>query len=567
MKACLAVFVLLASVVLLSPNAYAGEIRGKVVSVIRGEPLRQIEVSVLELKVSVVTAADGSFTLSNLPNGNFTLRVSAVGYRLVTLPIELTAGADQKEVSVTLAPGNFRRTETVEVKGDLYQLAGAAVPGQLTLNAAELREASTVLANDPFRAVQALPGVSATQNNDFFAQISVMGAPPDKVSVYFDDVLVRLPFHTLPGIADGASLSVLNSETIESINLMPVAFPERFGDATGGALQFQTRDGSRTRPMFTVSAGLADSEVTGEGGVGGAGKGSWLASARKSYMGYLVRRSGGDPFTDVAFEDGSLRLTYDLTPRNNVTIYAMDGHTDINRTVPDNDPNALLAGGNDFTLARLGWRSLITPHLLLETHGVYMRETFAQKNPFSQLLSRESYGEWVGGTRATWSWREGNVLEAGYTARRLRDGQTQFEYTDQGPVQLPGLKATGLRQSGYAQQASSFFHQRLHLMAGLRWDKLEQVGSQPVSPQVSGALQLLPKTQIQFGYGRYAQLPDVSFLGSTCFHPPAPVTFPVELWERSTHYTVGVEQRFGDNIRFQVQGFDRENHPVLGGGC
>ncbi len=110
MKACLAVFVLLASVVLLSPNAYAGEIRGKVVSVIRGEPLRQIEVSVLELKVSVVTAADGSFTLSNLPNGNFTLRVSAVGYRLGTLPIELTAGADQKEVSVTLAPGNFRRT-------------------------------------------------------------------------------------------------------------------------------------------------------------------------------------------------------------------------------------------------------------------------------------------------------------------------------------------------------------------------------------------------------------------------------------------------------------------------
>ncbi len=564
MKACLAVFILVVCVALMSSSAWAGEIRGKVVSVIRGEPLRQVEVSVLELKTSVHTAADGSFALSNLPNGKLTVRVSAVGYRLVTVPVELTAGADQKEVSVTLAPDNFRRTETVEVKGDLYQLEGAAVPGQLTLNAAELKEASTVLANDPFRAVQSLPGVSATQNNDFFAQISVMGAPSGKVSIYFDDVLVRQPFHTLLGIADGASLSVVSSETVESVNLMPVAFPERFGDATGGALQLQTRDGSRTHPLFTVSASLADSEATGEGQLGSARKGSWLVSARKSYLGYLVRRSGGDPFTDIAFEDGSLRLTYDLTPRNNITFYTLNGHTDINRTVSGADPNELTTGGSDFTLVRLGWRSVITPHLLVETHGVYVRQSSEQKNPSDQLLSSEYYGEWVGGTRTTWSWREGNILEAGYTARQLRDGQTHFVFfTDQGPFQIPSTNATGLRQSGYAQQASSFFHQRLHLLAGLRWDRLEQVGGLPVSPQVSGAFQLLPRTQIQFGYGRYAQLPDISSL--TCFHSPIPVTVPVELWERSTHYTVGLEQRFGDSIRFQVQGFDRENHPVFGG--
>jgi hypothetical protein len=286
-------------------------------------------------------------------------------------------------------------------------------------------------------------------------------------------------------------------------------------------------------------------------------------SARKSYLGYLVRRSGGDPFTDIAFEDGSVRLTYDLTPRNNITFYSLNGHTDINRTVSGVDPNELTTGGNDFTLARLGWRSVITPHLLVETHGVYVRQSSEQKNPSGQLLSSEYYGEWVGGTRATWSWREGNILEAGYTARRLRDGQTQVVFTDQGPFQFPGSNATGLRQSGYAQQASNFFHQRLHLLAGLRWDQLEQVGGQPVSPQVSGAFQLLPRTQIQFGYGRYAQLPDISSL--TCFHPPISVTEPVELWERSTHYTVGLEQRFGDSIRFQVQGFDRENRPVFGG--
>lgn len=115
------------------------------------KPLHQIEVSVLELKVPVNTAADGSFVLSNLPNRKITLRVSAVGYRLVQGPVELTAEQSNKEVSVTLAPDNFP-TETAEAKRDLYQLEGAAVPGQLTLNAAGLRESSTVLANDPLRS-------------------------------------------------------------------------------------------------------------------------------------------------------------------------------------------------------------------------------------------------------------------------------------------------------------------------------------------------------------------------------------------------------------------------------
>jgi hypothetical protein len=46
----------------------------------------------------------------------------------------------------------------VEVKGDIFQVENPAVPGQMVLNAAEVQQASTVLANDPFRAVQANAG-------------------------------------------------------------------------------------------------------------------------------------------------------------------------------------------------------------------------------------------------------------------------------------------------------------------------------------------------------------------------------------------------------------------------
>jgi len=66
-----------------------------------------------------------------------------------------------KEFDVNLAPDNFRRTDTVEVRSDVFQGGDPAPIVETNLVGSEIKEASTVLADDPFRAVQSLPGVSA----------------------------------------------------------------------------------------------------------------------------------------------------------------------------------------------------------------------------------------------------------------------------------------------------------------------------------------------------------------------------------------------------------------------
>ena len=58
---------------------------------------------------------------------------------------------------------------------------------------------------------------------------------------------------------------MLTSETIGDIKLFPAAYPEKYGDSVGAALDLQTRDGSRTAPTFRASIGLTDSELLGEG--------------------------------------------------------------------------------------------------------------------------------------------------------------------------------------------------------------------------------------------------------------------------------------------------------------
>jgi len=342
---------------LLSGLLHASEIRGKVVSVVGGEPLARVQVTVLETGAQTITASDGSFAIQNLVPGRYTLRLNAVGYRLVTVPFSLTAVEEAKEFDVTLAPDNFRRTEKVEVNGDIFQGPGSPAVIETNLTSTEIRETSTVLADDPFRAIQTLPGVSASGNNDFYAQFSVMGEPFENTGTYLDGILVPQPFHGLTNISEGATLSILTSETLEDLKLLPVAYPEKFGDAVGVALDLHSRDGSRTAPIFRASIGLADTELLGEGKLGHSGRGSWLASGRKSYLGYLLRNRLNENYTDVSFYDGGLKLTYDVRPNQTVTFYGVGGHTFADLVHAFNlDPNFFKHGTNDFIMARAGWR-------------------------------------------------------------------------------------------------------------------------------------------------------------------------------------------------------------------
>jgi hypothetical protein len=557
----------LAAVFLFLPVlAHAAEIHGRIESVIGGEPLGRVQVVVLETGAQAITAKDGSFLIPDVAPGNYTLRLNAVGYRLVTVPFSLTAEENSKEFSITLAPDNFRRTEIVEVKGDLFHGPDSPAVNEINLTSSEVRETSTVLADDPFRAVQSLPGVSASGNNDFNAEFSVMGAPFADISTYLDGILVPQPFHSIGNLGEGASLSIVTSETVEDVKLLPVAYPGKYGDSVGAALDLSTRAGSRTSPIFRASIGLADTDLLGEGQLGQGRKGSWLASARKSYIGYLLRNRMHETFTDISFYDGDLKLTYDLRPNQTVNFYGVAGRTDANVIHPTQPLGTedFKHGTNDFVMARAGWRWAINPHLLLDTRLAYLQAPFTIRNPFDKTLESSHYGEWVMGSNLTWSWRKDDVLEGGWTARRVHSGHTSIGYDQSDSVDaIQGGAAAGWRNSGYLQQASSFLGNRLHLIAGLRFDTADLVAIHSVSPQASASMRVAPATEVQFGWGHYNQFefPPFDFVtqaGGFEFCFPGS-----EFLKTANHFTAGIEHRIGESTSVHAAFFDRQNQRYL----
>src|SRR5437879_2352335 len=257
--------------------APAGDVSGIVTNAQGDEPLAKIQVALLGTSITTVTGPDGKFRFSQLPAGDYVLQASGVGYRSFQVSFQLASLDEAKEFVISLAPENFRLNERVEVSGSVFEPKDWPAVGDVTLTSSELRQTATVLADDPFRSLQALPGVSPSANNDFLAQFTVMGAPYEQVGVYVDDVLVPNLLHSVVNVSDAPTLSLLTGNDVEELRLMPLAYPVRYADGSGAALAIRTRTGSDGHPLFHGSVGVADSEFLGEGGFGHTQKGTKLS--------------------------------------------------------------------------------------------------------------------------------------------------------------------------------------------------------------------------------------------------------------------------------------------------
>src|SRR5437660_6882458 len=146
-----------------------GIIRGTVVDTRGGAPLSRVAVRLQARGQNTITDDQGRFELDGVAEGQQELYVSAVDFILVKRTVTVISGA-AIEVTMALAEGTGTYAETVTVVGTSPARANPVVAAEQTLRGAELQWRG-VLANDPMRAVQVLPGVAS--GDDFKSQFSV----------------------------------------------------------------------------------------------------------------------------------------------------------------------------------------------------------------------------------------------------------------------------------------------------------------------------------------------------------------------------------------------------------
>ena len=200
----------------------------------------------------------------------------------------------------------------------------------------------------------------------------------------------------------------------------------------------------------------------------------------------------------------------------------------------------------------------MSPNLLVQARGAFLRESTDLRDPEGVIANAYDYRERVGSAGVTWNWAQDQVLEAGGSARRIGETNASANFdTNTGLLSGYRLEGSAWRNSGYAQQASSLLKGRLHVLGGVRWDRLQSLGPDPFSPQVSMALRVAVATAVQMAAGRYRQFPALEQWSGQCY-PFGPMP------EKSDHYMAAVEQRFGENARLRLQAFDRQDSYSLG---
>ena len=186
-------------------------------------------------------------------------------------------------------------------------------PGSTALGGGEVRQIPGAF-GDPFRAIEALPGVTPIASGlPFFF---VRGAPPGNTGYFVDGVRVPLLYHL------GLGPSVVHPALIDRVDFYPGGFPARYGRFAGGVLAGETLPPA-TRLHGEANVRLFDAGALVESPIAN-GQGTVLAAGRYSYTGALVSLVAPD--TKLAYWDYQTRASWNVGERDKISVFAFGSY-------------------------------------------------------------------------------------------------------------------------------------------------------------------------------------------------------------------------------------------------
>lgn len=522
-----------------------GTVRGRVVDGASGAPLGRVLVSVEGTDVSTQTDPAGRFEL-RVPHGPRRLFVSVVGYALLRREVDVSASPI--DITIALSEGTGTYTETVTVAADRFAPAEPAVAAQHLLGSADLQNLRGVLADDPLRAVQVLPGV--VSGDDLRSDFTVRASPFSHINMTVDGFSTPYILHTVRAVEDysaSGSVAMINSDILQDVALLSGGYPQRFGNRTGAEIDFRLREGSRDRTHALVAVSGTNASAVVEGPLGKSRRGSWLLSARQSYIDLIIREI--DPTLRFGFSDSQAKLAFDVTPAHRLELTMIAGRSrGTEREDGDAGDEQVFTGRNASGIVIAGWHAT-------KPRGLFSLRALSSVNSFSNTAADDVRID-DGRDRQTAVRADGGMaagrhvyLEAGAIAESTAERRARQRFVSGSYRSINEFSADALRTGGYAQariQAG-----RLTLVPGVRADHWSLTDQSTLSPWAQAQLRLGGGLTVRAGAGIYQQFPDFEqVIGALA----APATLP----QRAEQFDLGLEQRIGASVRWQVTLYDRE---------
>lgn len=281
-------FLLLSTIVIIfiTSSIYAQKsnlIQGKVTDKTTGEALIGTNIFLKGTAFGAASDLNGKYILKNIPDGDYILQISYLGYKTENVSVSLKNGI-VLENDFLLEAESLVGEEVVVTAQALGQKQ--AINQQLSsqniknvVSAARIQEVPDANAAE---SVGRLPGVSLLREGGEGSKVVVRGLEPKFNAVTINGVKLS----SSDPNNRGADLSMISSTMLEGIEVSKSITPDMDANAIGGIVNFQLRDATSSqvgKPKFTLST---------QGGYNG------LANAKDELRNYKVNGTFENRFFD-----------------------------------------------------------------------------------------------------------------------------------------------------------------------------------------------------------------------------------------------------------------------------
>jgi len=564
-----------------------GTVRDKVTR----EPIGAANVIVVGMPRGAAADLDGSYRITHIPPGTYSLTASAVGYQPVTLR-EISLSPSRPSVIEFLLQPTVIEGEAVTVTAEIIEVSPTEMPtSSRTLRYEEVRRAPGAI-EDVQRMVQSLPGVVASNDSD--NELVVRGGSPTENLTVIDGIEVMNTNHLTfgdEGQGGGGPINALNTEFLEDVTFASGGFSARYGDRMSSVLDLNLREGNRDH-----AGGSGELSMMGLGGhlespLPGK-KGSLLWTVHRSYLELLPEGSVPTPTVPV-YWSSQAKMTYDLSQRHYLTVNGF--YSEDNQTFRPEDKEK---AGEDFSIgmdgldfntekhfvgARLrslwgsGFMDVVVAHNSQYAHweqystqddGSLRTSIRNQRtDEIDQLhfhYSGKAYGrdEWGTGFSLKPSrykqefWAQGDSLVYDDDVLGVDAGldPDTFYYSDVSKT----VDEWALKRAVYLQYTWRPGH-GLAFTAGVRHDGLDVSSETAIDPRVSLVWDVTPQWTLSVAWGLYHQSQNLDL-----YLDPTVIASNAELpYSKAVQYVCGLSYSPRSSTRISVEGYYKDYKDLL----
>ena len=504
--------------------------------------------------------ADGRAVFGDLAVGSYTLEIQREGHRPQLRSDVIVKSGQTTPVVVDLSPAEagavIRREEAVTITPSFFPEADYQPLGLVAFSSESVRRAAAS-AGDVSRFVAGLPSVAKVNDSD--NSLIVRGGSPMENGFYLDGIEIPNVNHFPAQGSSGGPIGLVNVDLLQDVSSTPV--PSLRASATGSPRSWScaSREGSRDRLRVSADLSFAGASLVGEGPLGR--RGSWLFSARRSFIDLLAGAIGTS--TIPQYSDYQGKVVYELGARHRLTVLGILGIDEIDAEREDRKEDGLPAYGSFRSregAGGLNWRWLWSGRGYSDTsisyNGQRFREEFLETRSANELSRNRSLeSAWclrhVSHARVA-DWLQ---TEFGVDGRRRSVEYDNWfgEYTDALGQTIPTLALTTRHdawQAGAHASVSLKPFAWLTTTVGARGDYSSASERTTVDPRASAALRLGPSTTLSLAAGR--------------FHQPLPLIL-LEQHDanrsladpQALHLVAGLSQLLGKDVRLTIEAYDK----------